>query len=201
MDIRYIILPVLTIVMLSSCSSSLYSNSQNQIDPSVAEMDSELGPGDVFDIRVYDEENLSGSYRVAADGTIDFPLIGTIRVQKLTPPRVAELLKKRLIKEEYIRDPQVSVFVKEYRSKNIKVFGQVRRPGTFTYEDGMTVVQAITLAGGFTSIANKNKTTLSRTVNGKTERIRVHVEDIGEGKIQDMVVRAGDNIFVPERIF
>jgi len=166
-----------------------------------SEVDTELGVGDVFDVRVYDEDELSGTYRIDANGAIDFPLIGSIQLEGQTPSRAADLIKSSLIEGKFLKDPQVSIFVREYRSKRISVFGQVRKPGTFLYEDKMTVVHAITLAGGFTSIANKNNTTITRIVEKETKRIRVPVEDIGEGEASDIFIRPGDVIFVPERIF
>lgn len=163
--------------------------------------DAALGPGDVFEVRVYQEEDLSGDYKVGLDGTINFPLIGLIRVGGLSPGRIAELIRNKLVEGQFIKKPDVSILLKESRSKKISVFGQVRQPGTFSYEENMTVVQAITLAGGFNAIADKNHTTLTRVIDGKTQRTRVPVEEIGEGEAADVYLKAGDIIFVPERVF
>jgi polysaccharide export outer membrane protein len=95
----------------------------------------------------------------------------------------------------------VSVLVKEYNSKRISVFGQVENPGNFPYTERMHIVQAISLAGGFTPLAEKNETVVSRRVDGRERRVRVAVEAIGEGRITNFYLRPGDIIFVPERTF
>ena len=91
---------------------------------------STLGPGDVFEVKVYDEKELSGAYRVSSAGFISFPLIGSIQVEGLTSSDAADQICSRLA-EKYLRNPQVSIFIREYNSKKISVFGQVTKPGTF----------------------------------------------------------------------
>jgi protein involved in polysaccharide export with SLBB domain len=163
--------------------------------------DTTLGPSDVFDIRVFEEDELSSTFRVASDGTIDFPLLGNIHVAGKTPTEVAEIVETGLKDEQYLNKPQVSVFVKEYNSKKISVFGQVKKPGTFPYQDGMSVVEAISIAGGFTSMSRGNETTVIRVINGKKRRFMVEVELIGQGKAPNFILQSGDIVFVPERIF
>lgn len=169
--------------------------------PPPSENDTTLGAGDVFDIRVYGEEELTNTYRVAEDGTIDYPLVGRIEVAGLEPPMVARVVAERLREGQYLVNPQVSVFVKEYNSKRISVIGAVQRPGTFPMTSGLTAVQAISLAGGFTSIASRNDTVLTRRIDGELHRFRVPAEDITEGRADDVLVQAGDIIYVPERVF
>ncbi|MEL6547209.1 MAG: polysaccharide biosynthesis/export family protein, partial [Myxococcota bacterium] len=130
---------------------------------------STIGVGDVFEVRVYNEEELSGTHRVDSDGAISVPLAGRVQVAGMSPGDIGELLESRLA--DYLRTPQVSVFVKEFNSKKIYVLGEVKKPGTFVYEDGMTVVQAITLAGGFDTLAEKNGTYVTRIISGKEQQI------------------------------
>ena len=163
--------------------------------------DTTLGAGDVFDIRVFEEESLSGTFRVSSNGTIDFPLLGNLSVIGKSPTEIAKLVADGLKAEEYLKNPQVSVFVKEYRSKKVSVFGQVKKPGTFAYQEGMSVVEAISTAGGFTAMSRKNETTVIRVVDGKKQRFTVPVERIGQGKAQNFVLQPGDIVYVPERIF
>jgi len=163
--------------------------------------DTTLGPGDVFDIRVFEEKELSSTFRVASDGSIDFPLLGTLKVAGLNPSAVSKLVEDGLRDNEFLKNPQVSILVKEYNSKKISVFGQVKKPGTFSYQDGMSVVEAISLGGGFTSMARKNDVTVIRVINGKKRRFGVPVEEIGQGKASNFIMRPGDIVFVPERVF
>ncbi|MEK7704685.1 MAG: polysaccharide biosynthesis/export family protein, partial [Myxococcota bacterium] len=106
-----------------------------------------LGPGDVFEVRVFGEQDLTGVHRVGSDGTINFPLVGRVEVAGHTASEVSAILSQRL--GDFVRQPHVSLFVKEFNSQKVYVLGQVNRPGTFPYEDGMNIIQAVTLAGGF----------------------------------------------------
>jgi polysaccharide export outer membrane protein len=118
----------------------------------------------------------------------------------MAPPQVAQLLRKKL-SDGYLKDPNVSVFVESYNSKKISVFGQVTKPGTFNYMNNMSIIEAITLAGGFTPIAAKNSITVTRRERGKTKRFVVPGEEIGEGRASNYLLRPGDVVFVPERLF
>ncbi|RME24785.1 MAG: polysaccharide export protein [Deltaproteobacteria bacterium] len=162
--------------------------------------ESTLGPGDVFEVKVYDEKDLSGVFRVSATGTIKFPLIGTVSVEGLTSTEAADLIQQKLA-EKYIKNPQVSILVKEYNSKKVSVFGQVNKPGTFPYEEGMTVIQAISMAGGFTKMAAKNDTNVTRIVGGEERKFPVPVEAIAEGKAKNFYLKPGDIVYVPESIW
>src|SRR5207244_4173179 len=125
--------------------------------------------------------DLSGLYQVAPDGTIDFPLIGHVIIEGKGATQLAEELRTRL-GDGYLKNPSVSVFVKESNSKKVSVYGQVQHPGTFPFSLNMNIVEAITLAGGFTGLAKKNSVRITRKVNGQMVRIIVAVEDIGQGK-------------------
>ncbi|MEM6558629.1 MAG: polysaccharide biosynthesis/export family protein [Myxococcota bacterium] len=160
---------------------------------------STLGVGDVFEVRVFSEPDLSGTYRIDSDGSIAMPLAGRVDVAGLTPNAISIALESLL--SSYLKSPQVSVFVTEFNSKKIYVLGEVKSPGTFVYETGMTVVQAITLAGGFDSLAEKNGTYVTRIVAGKEQQIEIPVEDIGEGRAKNFSLVPGDIVYVPESLF
>ncbi len=169
--------------------------------PETIQQDTTLGPGDIFDVRVYNEEGLSNTYQIAPDGTIDYPLIERITVAGLNPQEIASLIARKLVEGKFLKNPQVSVLVKEYKSKKIHVLGQVKNPGTFPFQENMNVVQAITLAGGFTPIANENKTTITRKIEGKEVIIRAPVGKISKGEAPNISLQAGDILYVPERVF
>jgi polysaccharide export outer membrane protein len=189
---------VLAVLFIVSCGGQKPVAYQPEIDSTP---DTTLGPNDLFDVRVYGEKELSGTFRVASDGTIDYPLLGSVKVGGLTPTEVVTVIETGLKEGELLRNPHVSILVKEYQSKKISVFGQVKKPGTFPYQDGMSVVEAISLAGGFTSMARKNDTTVIRIIDGEKQRFRVAVEEIGQGKTANFVLNSGDIVFVPERVF
>jgi polysaccharide export outer membrane protein len=168
--------------------------------PGVAPSSSTLGAGDLLEVRVFEEADLSGPYRVSPGGTIDFPLCGKVKVEGLNGSSTADLLTKCL-GEKYLKRPQVSVLVREYNSKKIFVFGEVQKPGTFPYDEDMSVIQAITVAGGFGKLASKNDVAVTRLVNGKETKIRVRVADIGTGREKNLKLLPGDIVFVPESLF
>lgn len=169
--------------------------------PEAAGNDTSLGAGDVFDVRVFGEAELTGSYRVAQDGSIDFPLIGRLVVEGLEPTQIADLVTTRLHDGGFLVNPHISVLVKEYNSKRVTVLGSVSHPGTFPMSAGLTLVQAISLAGGFTSLASRNDIVVTRRVNGELRRYRVRADDVTEGRSDDFSIGAGDTIYVPERVF
>ena len=161
---------------------------------------STLASGDFMDVRVYQEPDLSGQFRVSPDGFIDFPLCGKIHVGGLNAGESAAVLTDCLGKG-FLRRPQVVVLVKEFNSKKIFVFGDVSKPGAFPYEDGMTIVQALSQAGGFNRTASKNGVNVVRVVENKEIKVPVKVEDIITGREKNFSLVPGDIVFVPEGFF
>ena len=160
-----------------------------------------LGPGDVVEIRVFREKDLEGTYQVSNDGTLDFPRIGTVKLVGRRPEDIGEEIRARLA-DGFLVDPQVSVLVKERKSQKVHVLGQVNQAGSFGYEAGMSIVQAITNAGGFTKLASQNRVTVTRIApTGEKVTFKVPVGDIGSGRAANFQLIPGDIIFVPEAIF
>jgi polysaccharide export outer membrane protein len=172
-------------------------SSQPQSRPTA---DVTLGVDDVFEVRVYGEPDLSNVYRVTPDGSIGFPLIGKVPVVGRAPAEVAREIEARLGKK-YLQNPQVTIFVREYKSRRFSVYGQVQRPGTFAYEEGITIIEAIAMAGGFTPMAAENDVQVSRAERGRDVTLKVRVVDVREGKAPAVRIRPGDKVFVPERFF
>ncbi len=164
--------------------------------------DTTLGPGDVIIIDVFNEQTLAAKpFQVASDGTIDYPLVQRLKVGGLRPEEVATLVATQLMDGGFLINPQVSVLVKEYNSKRIHVLGEVKKPGTFPYEEGLTVVQAITLAGGFTPLAKETRISVTRKIDGTEQVFVVDVKKIISNKAPNVPLQAGDIIYVPERVF
>jgi protein involved in polysaccharide export with SLBB domain len=174
--------------------------SRTALEAPAAHGTSALGAGDVVEIRVYQEPELSGVYQVGRDGDVIFPLCKRVTLTGLSPNAAAERIRACLA-EGFMRDPQVSVLVKEYNSKKVFVFGEVQKPGTFVYEEGMTIVQAVTIAGGFTRTASQNSTSVTRRVNGQEVKMKVNVQDIALGKAPNFALEPGDIVYVPESLF
>jgi polysaccharide export outer membrane protein len=159
-----------------------------------------LGSGDLFEVRVFQEPELSGIFQVGPQGDIIFPLCRRVVVGGLTANGAAEKLRACLT-EGFMKNPQVSVLIKEYNSKKIFVFGEVQKPGTFPFQDGMSIVQAVTLAGGFTRNAAQNSTSVTRLVNGQEVKVKVNVQDIALGKAPNVTLEPGDIVYIPESMF
>jgi protein involved in polysaccharide export with SLBB domain len=190
--------PLVLCLVAAACGPNVRTVVEKSAPIPVA--DTTLGVGDTFEVRVYGEPDLSGTYRVGAEGTITFPLAGVIAVSGLDPQKLAHAIETKL-KDGILRNPQVTVMVKEQNSKKIHIIGQVSKPGTITYTPSMSVVEAITLSGGFTPLAAKNDTTVTRYETGTKTIIKAPVDDIGQGRAQNVYLRPGDIINVPERIF
>lgn len=188
---------LLSAILVSACGPG----GINTRPPATAENDTRLGVGDLFDVRVYGEEDLSTNYRVEQDGTIDFPYIGRVEVEGLEPPQVADLIEVRLRDGAVLVEPHVSVLVTETPSRRITVQGAVRNPGNYPVTAGLTVLQAVGLAGGTTDLANRNGAIVTRRVDGEMRRYAVPLDNITIGAAEDFPVQANDIILVPERPF
>jgi polysaccharide biosynthesis/export protein VpsN len=162
--------------------------------------DDQVGVDDAFDVKIYGEGDLSSTYRVASDGTIDFPLAGRVVVAGMKTGDIQRTLVERL-QGGYLKNPQVTVSMKEWNSRRVSVLGQVQKPGPVAYHPHMTIVDAIALAGGFTGIAAKNSVSLRRETGGKVESRVYRVADITEGRSINIAVLPGDVLVVEERIF
>ncbi len=160
-----------------------------------------LGPGDLFEVRVFGEADLSGPYRLSSDGTIDYPLIGQMKLEGLDPHQAAAEIAKRLA-EKYLKHPQVSILVKEQISRKITVTGKVQKPGNYPFVSNMTIVEAIAAAGGFTDLAKRTAVRLTRTgSDGMQSTDEIDVKAISNGEQPNVPVRPGDIIEVPERLY
>ncbi len=162
-----------------------------------------LQPGDLLDIQVYMEDDMNRVLRLSGSGTLTFPLVGNVKLAGLTLEQAEQRLAARL--KEYIRQPQVSMLVKEYGNKTVYVLGQVSRPAAIQIppEKPLTVLEAITSVGGFTDIANTSKVRVLRVEDGKQKSIDVDVSQITKqgNKNMDIVLQPGDVIFVPQSMF
>lgn len=186
------------IASISSCASRERGYDVQSAPPIP---DVTLGPGDTFEVTVYDEKELSGKYQIADDGMINFPLVGSLKVGGKAPNVIAREIQDALRDKNLLRNPSVSLFVIEYASKRVNVVGAVQKPGSIEWMSGMSIVQAISVAGGLTPLAAANDTIVTRQQGEKPQRFKVHVGLIAEGRERDFMLMNGDIVFVPERLF
>ncbi len=155
-----------------------------------------LGPGDTFDIRVYQEPEMSNEYRVPQGGTIRFPLIGEIGVSGRSCEDIEAELNTRLA-DGFIRNPAVTCSVLELNSLGVVVGGEVNAPGVFPYAPELTVVEAIAMAEGLTQSAADDRLVVSRVVDDETFDIVVPFRQIVNGRAPNFRLWPNDSIFVP----
>ena len=156
-----------------------------------------LGPEDIIEVLVWKEADLSKTVIIRPDGNISLPLIGDIRAAGLKTEDLKENIAKKL--KEFVDNPTVSVIVTEINSMRIFIQGEVAAPGVYQLRNYTTVLQAISLAGGFNEWAKKKKIIIIREVDGVRWRIPVDYEKIISGKDidQNIILERGDTIIVP----
>ena len=158
-----------------------------------------LGVGDELEIRISQTKDVPTEYQVAPDGTVKLPYIGAVKIDGLEPNEIEALIRQRLIDGEFYTNPTVSVLVKGYRSKRVLLIGQVKKPDSYPLEPGMTLLRLISLAGGFTDVANEDSVTIRRKLkDGSTKIVSLSVNDIIDNRIGDVPLQAGDAINVPK---
>ena len=159
-----------------------------------------LGAGDVISVQIIGE-NLPQDYQIAPDGYVNLPYIHRLHVEGLEPQEISDLIRDKLIEIKYLTDPSVLVRVKEYNSKHILIIGQVARVGSYPFTPGLTLMRAITMAGGFSAIAKRDHVNLTRKTKTGTRTVVLNVDAIMDGHSPDVPLQAGDRIYIHERIF
>lgn len=153
-----------------------------------------IGPQDVLDISVFKVPELSKSVQVAETGTINLALVGDIEAAGRTSQDIERELVNRL-GAKYLRNPQVTVFVKEYNSQRITVEGAVKKPGVFPYRGRATLLQAIAMAEGLDAISDTN-VVVFRSQGGKRAAAKFDLAQIRTGRLNDPAIESGDVVVV-----
>src|SRR5688500_4328737 len=157
-----------------------------------------IGPEDVLDINVWRNKDLSKVVMVRPDGRISLPLLGDVQASGLSPAELTADINRRL--KEFVESPAVSVMVKEVNSYSIFVLGQVANPSRYLLKSKTTLLQAITLAGGFTSEADRTRIAILRWKGPRTEvKLTANYLNIvlKDGESNNVILRPGDTIVVP----
>jgi len=154
-------------------------------------------------ITVFQEDDLLTQSRISKNGTINFPLLGTVALEGLTLPQAAEKIRAALDKD-YIVGPKVTLTIMEYAKRRVTVLGQVNKPGSIEMPDegDMDLLSAIAMAEGYTKIADPGKITIRRLVDGKDTILRVNAKRLASDKeTRPFILQPNDTISVAESIF
>lgn len=161
-----------------------------------------LQPADLLRVQVFQEDDLTREVRISQEHTINLPLIGALETKGKNVRQLQSLIQE-LYDRNYLVNPQVNVFVVEYAKRSVNVLGSVNEPGVvlFPQEQGLTLLDAISRAGGFNRLADRRKIKLTRTAGDKTSTHIINADDIIQGVSREgWALVQDDVIFVPERI-
>ncbi|MGH6628190.1 MAG: polysaccharide biosynthesis/export family protein [Burkholderiales bacterium] len=156
-----------------------------------------IGQDDVLDISVWKEPEVSRQVPVRPDGKISLPLLNDVQASGLTPMQLQSQLTEKL--KKFLTEPQVTVIVTAINSRRVYLMGEINRPGAIPLVPNMTVLQALSSAGGVTQFANSSKIQILRTENGKQGTYLFNYKDVIRGvkTDQNILLKPGDSIVVP----
>lgn len=182
------------LVLVAACRPT---DTPMTLPPAASPDDKTVGPGDVIEIRVGGHEDISGPYEVAEDGTIRFPWIGDVKVRGSTLAKISSDIEARLA-DGWLKQPQVAVRVTERLNREVSVLGQVKEAGSYPFKPGLTLMQAIGLAGGMNPLAMPRKVKLIRDTEKGRKTFEIDTTRIIDSRAEDFALEPGDIVFVPE---
>ena len=157
-----------------------------------------IGPGDLLEIRVFEVKELDQVVRVSEDGSITLPLLGRVVVEGMTQEGVTKKLTD-LLSAKYVKNPQVTIFIKEYKNQQVAVIGAIARAGSYELVGRKNLLQIISMAGGFSESAGNEVFILREGPDGQTSTIAVDLKDLlGNGNQSlNVAIEPNDVINVP----
>lgn len=164
-------------------------------DPNVGINNYKIGPLDIIEISVFQVPDLSRSLQVAADGNMNYPLLGEVRVAGMTPDDLEQKLASEL-GAKYLKNPQVSVYVKTFNSQRFTIEGGIKKPGVYPLTGDTSLLQAMAVAGGLSELADESNIVVFRQIGTKRHAARFDVSAIRDGSVEDPLLRKGDVVVV-----
>jgi polysaccharide export outer membrane protein len=162
-----------------------------------------LQPYDLIDVDVYSEDDLHKPARLGADGTALLPLIGSVKLGGLTVAAATDLVRNRYA-AGFVKNPNVLITVLQYRKSTFSILGEVTRPGIYEIPEGshVSIIEAMSLAGGYMAAADQNNVTVKRTVDGESQSERVRAADMAQDpNVVPYEIMPGDTIVVPSKLY
>ena len=168
------------------------------VSPQGTLRDYRIGPDDLLDVQVFGVDQLTRSVRVNGRGFISLPLIGNVEIGGLTAQQAEDLVVAKL-KESYLQDPQVSLFIREYTSQRVTIEGAVNKPGVYPLRGPTTLLQSLAVAGGQANLSDMTEVMLFRAdASGNRQSMVYDVDRIRTGELGDPVV-VNDDLIVVKR--
>lgn len=197
----------LGVLALAACLAAVPAAAQTPAPPAsdpspvaagiVPPADYVIGPEDVLEVVFWREKDLSGQVMVRPDGMVSLPLLNDVQAAGLTP----EQFRAKLLEAagRYVENPSAAVIVRTINSRKVYVTGEVGKPGAYSLGGPMTVMQLLTLAGGFREYADNKNVAIVRMEGGKTVRHKFNYKEYARGKNpqQDILLKPGDTVIVP----
>ena len=170
-----------------------------------AKKDYRLQPGDRINIKIYPEDQYikGGELQVSPEGNITMPLLGKVAVAGMSMAEAVQMLE-RIIDKDYLADPEVAIEILESKQKSFVILGQIKKPGTYQFPAGsasISLLEAISTAGGFSDIANIKKVKVLRREGNAKRTIQANAEAIISGSESDIQIQEGDVVNVAESLF
>jgi len=193
------------LLLLSGCETANIVPMEVESDEHIVVQEYKIGVGDMLDVKVWKNLELSISAPVRPDGRVSVPLAGDIKAEGVSAEELAASITERL--ENFIRSPQVTVIVTNPTSstylRRVRLTGAVVEPTSLAYQKGMTVMDIVLLVGGLTPFADANDTKLYRKTKTGTKVYPVFLDDIlKKGDLRtNYSLMPNDIITVPERLF
>lgn len=193
----YYLKGLILLLLLNSCTQQTVQLPQLSIDERVPTEEYLIGPEDTVEVMVWKNPDLSRTVVVRPDGKISLPLIGDVQAAGLTAIQLKDSITERL-KLYYKETPQISIILQQINSYSIYILGEVRNPGKYVVKTGTSFLQAITLAGGFTEFASKNRIMIRRKLENNEETyMKIKYNDLLAGIQNNIMLKSGDTIVVP----
>jgi polysaccharide export outer membrane protein len=157
-----------------------------------------VGPGDLLELKVFQVDELSQTVRVSEDGSITLPLLGRIVVEGLTQEGVGQKLTG-LLQAKYVKNPQVTIFIKEYKNQQVAVIGAVEKAGSYELVGRKNLLQIISMAGGFSATAGNEIFILREGPDGVTSSVAIDLKDllVNGNQTLNIPIEPNDVINVP----
>ncbi len=162
-----------------------------------------LAANDVVQVKVYQEDDLDAKVRVSRDGSVTLPLLGPVNIGGKSREQAASFIREQLA-AKYLVNPQVTVDVVEYSKRRFTVLGQVQRPGTYEFpgDESINLLQAISMAGGYTRLGNSSKVSVQRGEGTEKKIFKLDADSMAKDpEVKVFEIQPDDTINVAEKVF